>query len=286
MPHDANTRRVQLGAKLKEARLAKGWPQSQAAAAMRCTQSKINKIENDRVAIGTTDLERMLLLYELSGVEAEEIRLLAMQARGGGPRAGAPANRDYVKLLDLERRASRVFSYHAERLPNLFQSERYTLKQYALADALHDTTAVLDSRQEREELFQIERPPHYRAIFSPSSLYRLPGGRSADLARDQIQHLLTMMATYHRHLFVHLLPWEAPLAITPHDLTILEFDKRATDEQDAVYHEYAGGRSRIYTGKQQVKEHISLWNTVFEHALGVDETRAALLKMLDEASYW
>ncbi|SFO06379.1 Helix-turn-helix domain-containing protein [Amycolatopsis rubida] len=282
MPHDAIKARLEVGKRLKKARTRINWSQNRAAAALGCTQSKINKMENEQVAISPGDLSQLLHLYSVPDIEADRIQLLAAQARGG-PVAGVTANRDYLKLLEAEREAVEILGCYTERFPNLFQSEPYIAEQYKLGGALHDITSVLDSRREREELFQIDRPPQYRAVFSPSSFYRLPGGRKAGLGREQIEHVLRMMKDYRGYLYVHLLPWEAEVAYAPHDLTILKFEGQG---KDMVYHEYSGGLARIYTGRQQVKAHIDEWDKVFLQALGVEATREALLKMHHEARNW
>ncbi|MFD5094665.1 Scr1 family TA system antitoxin-like transcriptional regulator [Amycolatopsis thailandensis] len=282
MSREAVNARIELGTSLKKAREAIGWSQSRAASALDCTQPKINKIENELVAIRPQDLTRLLRFYEVSDAEADRIRILAAQAKGG-PVAGVLASRDYLTLLETEREAAEILGCYSERLPNLFQCEPYIMKQYEVEGALYDITSVLEARREREALFQSDRPPRYRALFSPSSFDRLPGGRKAGLYREQIQHLRRMMDDYAEHLFVHLVPFEANLPYLPHDLTVLKLGGQG---KDMVYHEYGGGPARIYRGRQQVEYHIGEWNKVFRQALSVDDSRTALLEMHDSASRW
>ncbi len=279
---EAVNARRELGASLKSARKAIGWSQSRAASALGCTQSKINKIENDLVTIRPRDLTQLLHFYEVTDAEADRIRMLEAQAKGG-PVAGILANRDYLTLLKTEREAVEILGCYSERLPNLFQCEPYIMKQYEVEGALYNFTSVLEARQEREALFQSDRPPRYRALFSPSSFDRLPGGRKAGLYREQIQHLRRMMDDYADHLFVHVVPFEANLAYWPHDLTVLKLDGK---DEDMVYHEYAGGPARIYRGRQQVENHIEEWDKVFRQALSIEDSRAALIEMHDAASRW
>ncbi len=282
MTREAVNARIELGASLKKAREAIGWSQSRAASALDCTQPKINKIENELVAVRPQDLTRLLRFYEVSDAEADRIRLLAAQAKGG-PVAGILASRDYLTLLETEREAVEILGCYSERLPNLFQCEPYIMKQYEVAGSLYDMTSVLEARREREALFQSDNPPRYRALFSPSSFDRLPGGRQAGLYREQIQHLRRMMDDYAGHLFVHLVPFEANLAYLPHDLTILKLDGPG---KDMVYHEYSGGPARIYRGRQQVENHVAEWDKVFRQALSVEDSRTALLEMHVAASRW
>ncbi len=256
--------------------------QEQAAAALGCKQPKINKIETGGISISGKDLERMLVVYAVPAVLAERLRLLAAQATAG-PSAGAPANREYLKLLAWEREAVEILAFYSERIPNLLQSELYMLEQYQLAGQLYIVTSITESRQEREELFTSPRPPHYRVIFSVSSFYRMPGGRTARVAVDQIEHVLRMMATYRDHLSVHVLPWEANLPYIPHDLTVLKFDGKAKDQ---LYHEYGAGEAKIWEGRRQVAAHIGYWEAAFAEALSVDDTRKFLHELIDEARSW
>ncbi|MBB4910571.1 helix-turn-helix domain-containing protein [Actinophytocola algeriensis] len=282
MAHDATKRRLQLGIELEKAREGANMTQQRVAAALGCTQSKINKIEIDTVVVSVQDLNDLLRLYAPSKAQEERIRLLAAQSMAG-PSAGAAANREYLKLLALEREAVEVLAFYSERIPNLLQSEMYMLEQYQLTDQLYDVNSITESRLEREELFTIPRPPRYRVVFSVSSFYRMPGGRTARLAVDQIEHLLRMMDTYRKRLFVHVLPWEANLPYIPHDLTVLRFDDPTNDQ---LYHEYGEGEGRIYTGRKQVSAHIKYWEKAYAQALSVDDTRKFLRDLIEEARSW
>ena len=227
-------------------------------------------------------MNTLLRLYAAPEALTDRIRLLAAQAKAG-PSAGVPANREYLKLLAYEPEAHEILAFHAERIPNLLQSDQFLLEQYQLADQLYDFSTITQSRAEREQLFTIPQPPEYRVVFSPSAFYRTPGGRSAAYGVEQIDHLLRMMTDYERHLFVHILPWEANVAYVPHDLTILRF---AGKHKDLVYSERGAGESRIYDGQGEVAKHIKHWNMVYAAALSVDDSRKYLLKLRDEARTW
>lgn len=56
---------------------------------------------------------------------------------------GIQVNGEYVKLLELERKATEVLVLHAERIPNLLQSEHYMLMQYKTAG--HDPLDPVDA---------------------------------------------------------------------------------------------------------------------------------------------
>lgn len=282
MAHDATKRRLQLGIELEKARRGAGMTQQQAASGLKCTQSKVTKIETDTVAISGKDLTALLRLYNPPEVQMDRIKLLAAQAKAG-PSAGTLANREYLKLLTYERDAVEILAYHSERIPNLLQSEPFMLEQYLLARQLYDVTSITETRLEREELFRRTQPPKYRVVFSPSSFYRTPGGRSARLVIDQVEHLFNLMSAYGDHLFVHVLPWEANLPYVPHDLTILRFDGRA---KDLVYSERGAGESRIYEGQDEVSAHLRYWHDVFAQSLSVGDTRKFLHGLIDEARSW
>lgn len=279
------TKRLQLGRALAAARKRAQITQHRAAVAIGCTQPKINKIETTTCVVTRKDLDGLLRLYAPKEEERQRILQLATESRPG-PSAGMRVNRDYMKLLDLEREATEILVLHAERIPNLLQSEHYMLMQHKAEGHGHldpvDVTRILQDRQEREQLFAATRPPHYRALFSVSAFHRMPGGRTAELVIDQADHLITLSEKYPT-LTIQVIPWEAKLPYLPHDLTVLRF---ADSKDDRVYSEYGIGESRIYPGKKQVLTHTAYWTMVRDAALGVEETRKFLQGLIIEARSW
>lgn len=278
-------KRLQLGRALAAARGGAGITQQRAAAAIGCTQSKINKIETTTCVVTRNDLDGLLRLYVPSAEERHRILQLAAESRPG-PSAGMRVNGDYLKLLDLERAAIEIMVLHAERIPNLLQSEHYILMQHKAEGHGHldpvDVARILQDRQEREQLFAAARPPHYRALFSVSAFHRVPGGRTARLVIDQAEHLIALSEKYPT-LTIQVIPWEASLPYLPHDLTVLRF---ANSKDDRVYSEYGIGESRIYPGKKQIQTHIAYWMMARDAALGVEETRKFLQGLIIEARSW
>lgn len=277
------TKRLQLGRALAAARKGAGITQHRAAIAIGCTQSKINKIETTTCVVTRNDLDGLLRLYVPPEEERQRILQLAAENRPG-PSAGMRVNQDYLNLLELEREATEILVLHAERIPNLLQSEHYMLMQHQVARrGPVDVARVLQDRQEREQLFTAARPPRYRALFSVSAFHRMPGGRTAKLVIDQLEHLLTLSDRYPAHLAIQVIPWEADLPYLPHDLTVLRF---ANPEDDRVYIEYGIGESRIYPGKKQVLAHVEYWTMAHDAALSVGETRKYLHGLIIEARSW
>jgi transcriptional regulator with XRE-family HTH domain len=276
-----------LGQELAAARNGAGITQHRAAVAIGCTQSKINKIETTMCVVAQEDLDGLLRLYALPEEDQQRILQLALESRPG-PSAGVQVNGEYAKLLKLEREATEVLVLHAERIPNLLQSEHYMLMQYKRAsqnplDPL-DMTRIMQERQDREQLFTIAQPPHYRVLLSPSAFYRIPGGRTAQLVIDQADHLLTLSNDYAAHLAIQVVPWEANLPYWPHDLTVLRFAD--SKRKDLVYSEYGIGESRMYAGKKQVVTHLGYWTMAHKVALSIEETRKFLHDLIVEARSW
>ncbi|RZS31346.1 helix-turn-helix protein [Herbihabitans rhizosphaerae] len=280
MARRGHAQRVPLGEALAAARNAAGLTQVQAASVLRCGQAKINKVEAGANTISQQDLDRLLRFYDPPADICDEILLLAAQA-SGGPSAGVSANRDYVKLLMLERTAREILVFHTERLPNILQSEQYLLTQYERAKELDDPNSILRAHREREHIFTMERPPRYRAVLSPSSFYRVPGGcdgRRANLVIDQAQHLVTLAARYAPHLTIQVLWWGADLPFVPHDHTVLRFDG---EQKDQVYVEYGAGESKLYSGVEKVDAHVGYWEAVHTAALSQEDSQKFLLDLID-----
>lgn len=270
-------RRRQLGRELRKARNALKMTQKQVGALLKCTQSKITKIELDLVEIDPGELELMLVAYKLPEEKAQQLRELAVGNDIPRLAPGAPPRTDAFKeLVDRECEARQITGWHSERIPGPLQSEQYMLKQFKLndPDSGRYVTRLMNDRLARAQVVNAEEPPRYRVVLSESSLHRMPGGRTPNLVLDQVNYLQRLIER-HERLEVQVLTYEADIAFVDNDFQVLNF---ADEAENFAYVEYPGG-ARTVPDTGPFDEH---WNRLSAAALNRDDTAAFLDRLASE----
>jgi transcriptional regulator with XRE-family HTH domain len=276
VPDENALRRSRLGYALSKARKEAGLTQAAVAGVLGCTQGKVQKMETTLVSIKTDDLEAMIALYGLPEETAEEWRTLAGPGDRVRPSRIRPSTAwsAFGQLAHLEPDASEILSWHSERIPGPLQSEHYMLAQHADSNTA-SAVNLMRQRKARAGIFTIENPPRYRAILSESSLLRMPGGRTPDLAVDQAEHLINLM-TLHMHLTVQILPFTASILYVEPDFEVLRF---AGDTPAFAFVEYLSG-TRAIRRSHELKAFEEHWQQLHDAAL----TRAESITFLREMS--
>src|SRR5687767_6046010 len=121
--------RMQLGARLRRLRDAKGITRDQAGWAIRGSESKISRMELGRVGFKERDVIDLLLLYGIEDVD-EHGRLLALTRAANAPGWWYPYNdllpSWFQTYLALEEAATLIRSYEVQFVPGLLQTPAYT----------------------------------------------------------------------------------------------------------------------------------------------------------------
>lgn len=265
---DPTTRRLQLGRALRMARKATGLTQAAVAAALSCSQGKINKFETTFVTVSRPDLDMMIELYGIGEEKAEELRQLAEIDRPDlRPRTKLVGTWSaFASFVNLESDASEICCWHSERIPAPLQSEHYMLRQHQ-TDSTSATDKVIRQKQARSRIFAAENPPSYRVVLSESSLHRMPGGRSPELIRDQVDHLLDLIAE-HKHLTLQILSFDAPVPFVDSDFEILRF---ADGHSDFAYIESPGG-ARTFKRPNDLNKFEEHWRQLHDAALSREDS--------------
>jgi hypothetical protein len=187
-------RRMQLGARLRSLRQAKGITRDQAGWAIRGSESKISRMELGRVAVKQRDVTDLLKLY---GVEdpAEHDRLLALAREASTPgwwqAYGDVLSTWFQNYLDLEQAAELIRTYEVQFVPGLLQTDAYARAVIMLG---HGTapSAQIDRRAElrmaRKQLLDRADPPRLWAVIDEAVLHRPIGGPA--VLRAQIESLI------------------------------------------------------------------------------------------------
>jgi transcriptional regulator with XRE-family HTH domain len=189
----AALRRRRLTAELKRLRSQAKLTQRQVAETLDWSPSKVIRIEQGAVRIGVTDLQALLKLYEVTEpVAVDELTTMAKESKKlPFAEYGDVMTTEAVKYLQYEANASIIRQVALQVVPGLLQTEEYTR---ALFDAYqveaHVADKLVDSRNERRELFERPEPPQAFFILDESVVRRLVGG--SRVMANQLEHLVAM----------------------------------------------------------------------------------------------
>jgi len=231
-------------------RESRGLSGEQAAERMSCSQSKISRIELGRTGIRIKELRELLDIYRVTD-HALRNKLITLaksgKEHGWWARYSSIISRNYATYIGFESAARQITVWEPVRIPALLQTEGYA-RQVIRSGPRERTTPEVEQRVEilMERQAQVTRTdPGIWMIVDESSLRRIVGSR--DLMRDQLRHILQLVANRPR-IAVQVLPFDVGAHPgTVGALTVLEFDA----DPDVVYMEtLAGDLSR--EGQQAV----------------------------------
>lgn len=236
-----SVRRRQLGALLRQLRHDSGKTIKDAAEWLDIGQSAVSKIEKAKQTIKSQTVRALCQLYDVDASTTETLLRLAREANQRGWWA---AYRDTLpewarQIVGLEADAETVWSYQAEYVPGLLQTEDY-LKAITRTSAPdipeHDLTRKAQLRGKRQELLDAEHPPRLRFYLNEAVLRRPVGGPR--VMRAQLEQLVDCAGRDHIDLRV------VPFAVGAHPAMSNSFVAMQFPEEDApafVYVEHYRG---------------------------------------------
>ena len=243
-------RRLQLGARLRNLRIAAGVARDQAGYAIRGSESKISRMELGRVGFKERDVVDLLKLYGIDD-EEEQSRLLELAREANTPSwwhaYGDVLATWFQNYLDLEQAAELIRTYEVQFVPGLLQTDNYARAVIMLANG-RQTADEIDRRAElrmaRKTVLQRPDPPRLWAVIDEAVLRREIGG--PEVLREQIEALLEWTALPHVRLQV--MPFRSGgHAATGGAFSILRFPDQ--ELPDVVYIEHL--TSGLYLDKQE-----------------------------------
>lgn len=185
--------RRRLTAELRRLRAQAKLTQRQVAESLDWSPSKVIRLEQGTVRIGVTDLQALLNLYEVTEPAAvAELTRMARESKKlpfAEYRDVVPA--EAVRYFQYEANASIIRQVEPLLVPGLLQVEEYSravLEAYRKSS--EDADRIVESRKERQELFERSEPPDAFFILDEAVLRREVGGPKV-MAR-QIDHLVRM----------------------------------------------------------------------------------------------
>jgi transcriptional regulator with XRE-family HTH domain len=190
---------MQVGARLRRLREAKGVSREDAGWVIRASESKISRMELGRVSFKDRDIADLLTLY---GVDKEEERaeLMALAREANAPSWWRPYGDLlapwFQNYLDLEAAATLIRAYEVQFVPGLLQTEAYARAVVQIGYGNADDEEInrrVKLRMTRKELLTRPDGPRLWAVIDEAVLRRPIGG--VDVLREQIEALIELSAT-------------------------------------------------------------------------------------------
>jgi transcriptional regulator with XRE-family HTH domain len=278
----STVRRLQLGARLRALRQARGLSRDQAGYAIRASESKISRMELGRVGFKERDVTDLLVLYGVEDPD-EHDRLLALTREANAPSWWQPygdvLDTWFQNYLDLEGAAELIRTYEVQFVPGLLQTDAYARAVIRLG---HDNASQEEIdrrarlRMARKQLLQRADAPRLWAVIDEAVLWRPIGGYPA--LREQIESLIEIGNTANVRLQV--MPFDSGgHAAAGGAFSILRFPH--AELPDVVYIEHL--TSGLYLDKREdVDLYAAAINRLFIDAEPPGRTPEILREILDD----
>jgi transcriptional regulator with XRE-family HTH domain len=250
-------RRMQVGARLRSLRLAKGITREQAGYAIRGSDSKISRMELGRVSFKERDVGDLLSLYGVADVKEREALLsLARQANNPGwwHHFGDILPTWFQSYLGLEAAATLIRTYEIQFVPGLLQIPEYARAVIMLGHAGANADEIdrrVELRRQRQQVLNRPDPPQLWAVIDEAVLRRPIGG--VEVMKAQIEALI--QASKQPNVRLQIIPFHAGgHAAAGGPFAILRFPE--PELPDVVYVEQL--TSAIYLDKREDVDHYAI----------------------------
>ena len=257
-----------------------GYTLEDAARILECDRSKISRIETSQRGVRPKELRELLVEYGVDEARRDALLTIARQARQAGwwqsySHVMADAYQDFI---GLESTAATIWTYEAQLVPGLLQTEDY-------ARAIAAASLVGESHEEREQFVEIrltrqqvltrDQPLQFWAILSEGALRQMVGG--PQVMQAQLRHLIE--AGSHRpNVILQVLPFGAGAhAATSGPFVIMKFPE--APDLGVVYLE--GQTGGIYL---ESADEVARYTLVFEHLRASALSTAATVRLIEEVA--
>ncbi|GAA0547622.1 helix-turn-helix domain-containing protein [Actinomadura livida] len=275
--------RMQIGARLRRMREAKGIGRAEAGRAIRGSASKMSRLELGRHGFKLRDIADLLDLYGVDdAAERASLIELAKEARKPGwwQSYGDAVPSWFEQYLGLEQSATTIRNYEVQYVPGLLQTAEYARAVIALEhhDAAYEgfdrRVCLRMSRQ--QILHRPVAPARLWTIIDEAALRRPIGG--AATMRAQIEHLIEVSEDM-PNVKVQVLPFAAGGHVAlGGPITIVRFAEH--DLPDMVYLEQLTGAR--YPEGQEAERYQEIMDLLAIRASRPATTTAFLKDLLNE----
>ncbi|MBC8091969.1 MAG: helix-turn-helix domain-containing protein [Pseudonocardia sp.] len=280
--------RRRLGAELRRLRTNSGLHLDAVAEQMKCSMSKISRLETGKGAPKVLDVQRLMRIYGVtSETETDMLTRLARDSRGHGwwepYTEGVTPERfvldDSSKYPSLEADAVAIRSFDLVALHGLLQTADYARAVVSALLPQHSREEIdllVELRMKRQEALDRRQPVlRYAAVLDESVLRRVVGSREV-MARQ----LAAVIEVARRpNVSVQVMPYEAGMHRAHFGrFAILEFpDDLASD---VVFVEGPAGDTYLES-ESDVAVYKDVFDDVAEAALDRDSSLALLARYID-----
>jgi hypothetical protein len=244
--------------------------------------SKLIRIENGSVGITTNDLRQFLLYLNITDdAEVERLVKLSRASR-------APASFDkyddvltngFREYLAYETSASIIRQFELSFVPGLLQTEEYAraVLKYTFGRTPKEIDRIWDSRAERQQLHDVEKPPQMFFILDESCLRRRVGG-SKPVMRRQLERLKDYANASHVTLQI------LPFSLGAHEgmagpFAILEF---ADTRLDTLVHLEGAGDATLSEDLRATSRYVERFWSLEQFATPPEAAESALDRITDD----
>lgn len=205
--YSPTVRRRRLAAELRRLREIAQLTIDDVAEKLKCSASKISRIETGHNGVSPKDARELLRLYGLPEDQVEALVQLAREARHKGW-WHAYQEAFTGAFVGLEAEASSLRAYQALLVPGLLQTEDY-MRAVIRAARPGATAAQVETRVQarlaRQRLLTEADPPQYWAVIDEAVLCRSVGGPR--VMREQLRWLIERAAL--PNMTIQVLPFSA-----------------------------------------------------------------------------
>ena len=275
--------RVLLGAHLRRLREDCGLTRAEAGEPIRCSESKISRMELGRVGFKERDVRDLLTLYGVHD-DHERAALLARVREANAPgwwKSYSDVTPNWFqRYLGLEATASLIRAYEVQFVPGLLQTERYARAVVPLGPGVVHQDEIdrrVRLRMARQQVLTRPDPPRLWAVVDEAALRRPVGG--PQVMRDQLEALIGAV-TKMPNVRLQVLPLAAGgHAAVGGSFTILRFPHQ--ELADLVYLEQL--TSALYLDNpDDVDFYFDAVNRLFVEAAPLADTVRILSRMIDD----
>jgi transcriptional regulator with XRE-family HTH domain len=272
-------RRRLLGTALRRFRDQAGYTLDDAARMLECDRSKISRIETGQRGLRPKELRELLTEYGVDDIRRDALLTIARQTQSGWWQSYSDVLSDaYQDLISLEASAMTIWTYEAQLVPGLLQTEDYA-RAIASASLVRESHAehqqFVQARLTRQQILTRDQPIELWAILSEGALRQQVGG--AETMTAQLRYLAEVSKSL-PNVNLQVLPFAAGAhAASSGPFVIMKFPE--APDLGVVYLE--GQTGGIYL---ETADEVARYTLVFEHLRASALSTTATMHLIDEVA--
>jgi transcriptional regulator with XRE-family HTH domain len=271
-------RRRQLGRELRKLRESVGLHLDQLASELRCSPSRVSRIETARIRISPGTVHEILDVLGIRDDRRARLVGLARQAEEPGwwQEYTDSLTYEYATYIALEAEASGIRNFEPLVIPGLLQTEEYAraVMRKGIPGQELDVGARVSARIARQAVLRDDAPLRLFVLLGEAALRRPVGG--AEVMHAQLTQLRRLAGK--ERIRVQVVPFAAGELVSMHgSFSILEFDD--PEEPAVAYVENVVGETYLETAAG-VAQCSAVFNGLAADSLPVDES-VRLIKRIE-----